>query len=200
MPAHQSVVARGSASTTLVSECGKYTQADPIGAGDLNVVAYAAGNPLRYTDPLGLFNVDNRIKKIATTSPGAICGSPFACSLVAATVYCNCHCDASIGHVVADATLLINGSLYYFNGPFGSIKKKTVDPTVKNAATAVAHEYNYHINPAIDAVAPLLKALESKGFNSESECQAECSSVAKAVNAAFSSMLKQTQDAENSNK
>jgi RHS repeat-associated protein len=179
---------------------GRYTQADPLGAGDLNVVAYAAGNPLRYADPLGLFNVDNRMKKIATMTPEAICGSPFACSLVAATVYCNCHCDASIGYVVADATLMINGSLYYFNGPFGSIKKKTVDPTVKDAATAIAHEYNYHINPAIDAVAPLLKALESKGFNSEGQCQAECSNVAKAVNAAFGSMLKQTQDAENSKK
>ena len=179
---------------------GRYTQADPIGAGDLNIIVYAAGNPLRHVDPFGLFNVDNRIKKIATMTPGAACGSPFACSLVAATVYCNCHCDAFIGRVVAAATLMINGTIYYFNGPFWSINKKTIDPTVKDAATAIAHEYNYHINPAINGIAPLLKALESKGFNSEGECRLECSNVAKTVNAAFASMLKQTQDAENSKK
>ncbi|HET9210780.1 MAG TPA: RHS repeat-associated core domain-containing protein, partial [Thermoanaerobaculia bacterium] len=181
-------------------EWGRYTQADPIGLGDLNVFGYAANNPLGYSDPEGLFNINNIIKQLPTSDPGASCGSPFACSLVTATAYCDCHCDDAVGAIVADATLLLTGRIYYFNGPFGKIHKTTVDPTVKDKATAIAHEYNYHINVAIDAVTPLLKNLEAMRFNSVEECRGKCSEVAKEVNSLFAATLHKTQADENAKK
>lgn len=43
------------ASTTLASECGKYTQPDPLGLhGGLNIYGYTKGNPIIDFDPLGL--------------------------------------------------------------------------------------------------------------------------------------------------
>jgi RHS repeat-associated protein len=56
---------------------GRYIQADPIGlAGDANPYAYAMGNALRYTDPLGLegvnlFNPNDRASPTANMLVGA---------------------------------------------------------------------------------------------------------------------------------
>jgi hypothetical protein len=143
---------------------------------------------------------DNRIREVASITPVAICGSRFACSIIMATVSCECHRRESIGDVTANAKLLLAGSIYYFNGPFAVIEYRAVDPTVRDSATAIAHEYAYHINPAINAVAPFLKTLESKGFDSQRECESECRNAAKAVTGLFASTLKQTQDAEKKNK
>jgi len=86
--------------------------------------------------------------------------------------------------------------MYVASGPFPYRGRRPVDPTVVNADTAIAHEYNIHINPAIAAVTPTINALEDKTFASEAECHAECDRASSAVNRMFRNTLRQTQQAE----
>jgi hypothetical protein len=93
--------------------------------------------------------------------------------------------------------LLIGGSMHIYSGPFSSLKKASkVDKSVKNFATAVDHEYRYHINIAIVGVDALLKQLEQTGFGSEAACYAGCAAVSGKVNKLFDSILQQTQAKE----
>lgn len=61
------------ASTTHASECGKYTQADPVGFfGGLNWYAYADGDPVNNADPFGLSSRKKKCIKIASEITGAL--------------------------------------------------------------------------------------------------------------------------------
>jgi hypothetical protein len=77
------------------------------------------------------------------------------------------------------------------------LQKKPKDTSVGNKASAVAHEYNTHILPAIAAVDGLLNTLETKAFMSESNCYAECSATSAKVSKLFKQVLQQTQKKEN---
>ncbi len=104
--------------------------------------------------------------------------------------------DACDANCVTDATLLLAGTIYYYNGPFAGLREKPRDPTVKDAASAISHEYTHHIDPALTAVEPLIKSLEAKGFTSKEECSGECSAVSSKVTALFRSTLAETQRKE----
>jgi hypothetical protein len=149
-----------------------------------------------YIDPLGLYEVSyGGITKKPTPMPEAICGSTYACSKVGAAVYC--HCDCVGGYVWASATVTVGGEMAYYSGPYGTLKKNPKDTTVNDAASAIAHEYNFQIYPAVYAADALLKQLEATAFSSDKECLAECSIVSMKVKKIFSDTLKQTQAAEN---
>jgi len=92
---------------------------------------------------------------------------------------------------------MVLGELWYFNGPFHTLNVKTIDPTVVDAFTARRHEYSYHINPAVLAVAGMIEKLESTGFESVGSCRAECASVSMKVANEFAKALRRTQANEN---
>ena len=90
--------------------------------------------------------------------------------------------------------------MYIFNGPWPTLKKQPKDKTVKDADSAIAHEYNVHINPAIAAVTPLIEDFEGKTFQSKGECEAECRQTQAKVNKLFAETLRATQKKENEGK
>ena len=120
-----------------------------------------------------------------------------ACTLgVLAWLSCKCICDS--GGYVAQPTLHIRGTLYYYTGNPKNLKTKPVDKSVVDPASSIAHEWNWHINLAIAAVDPVIKELEQKVFTTEAECQGACTqSYSPWVTSEFASYLKYTQYAEN---
>lgn len=113
----------------------------------------------------------------------------------AALVNCTCECTGEVWK--AKAELRIYGNMYIYNGPFPYRGRRPKDRSVHDAASAIAHEYNAHINPAIAAVTPLINGLEAKTFSSEAECQGACGQTSTAVNALFGKTLRDTQQKEN---
>lgn len=73
--------------------------------------------------------------------------------------------------------MFVNIEMYIYNGPIHRWMAK--DPTIVDFASAVAHEYNKHLNPAADAVEKWAKSwVVSKP--SMAECEAQCPTI-KAV-------------------
>jgi hypothetical protein len=138
----------------------RYTQADPIGG--VRPYAYADGNPIGAFDPYGLFTVVDRIARVPTLNLDSVCPpmTGGACTENATvSVLCDCNCDGTA--YVGTLTLYLTGRLYYYNAPFHSMqpRRRTANSTVINSATAIQHEYNYHINLAVESIRPTLEAI-----------------------------------------
>jgi len=178
---------------------GRFISEDPLEVnGGLDFYSYVQNGPLDYSDPKGLFTERNDIVQHRTLGIQNVCGAGTggACTAIkAALVICNC--ESECGGWKAKAELRIYGDMYIYSGIWSALPHKPKDKSVVDAKTAIAHEYNVHINPAIAAVTPLINNLEAKTFKSESECHAECDKTSGAVNKLFFQTLKATQEKEN---
>ena len=175
---------------------GRYTQADPFTLAP--TFAYALANPVGLADPLGLYVVDDQIKQVTTGSLSSVCppDSGGACT-VGVFANLSCTCSASCGGgFQAEATLHLKGTMYVFGGPFRSLKQKPFDKTVVDRATAIAHEYNWHINLAIKSVEPEIQALEARTYGSKEECEISCADTGVDVTQRFITNISRSQAIE----
>jgi RHS repeat-associated protein len=180
---------------------GRFTSQDPLSdASGVSAYAYAANAPAQRTDPLGLFSVVDRITKLKSLNIDASCGviSGGACTR-GGRAQLNCDCKGCGDSWHADTTLTISGTLYYYSGPFRQLNRRPVDTTVVDAASAIAHEYNAHINRAVEAVRPLAESYEAMPFRDEQLCSEMCGVVAAEVVPLFSRVLGMTQADEQGN-
>jgi RHS repeat-associated protein len=188
------------------SGIGRWISQDPAGFVDgTNLYAYVNNDPVDYLDPLGLFKIVDNIKKIPTlgiynvcppTSGGACVVDPFGYYVCTCT---DTDCTTPESKVKL-SELRLQGTLYVYSGPFPLLPKKPKDKSVKDKASAIAHEYDVHINPAIEAVRPIIEAFESKTFPSKASCQSECSATRGKVVKVFGETLAKTQQQENNSK
>jgi hypothetical protein len=180
---------------------GRFLAEDSIRfTGGVNFYGYGGNSPIDLADPLGFFAIRDSITRHSAVDIDPECGARTggACTLFrAALVLCNCISSQCGKKWKAEAELRIYGDMYVYSGPFPYKGRRPRDGTVHDAASAIAHEYNVHINPAIAAVTPLINALEAKTFDSKGECQTECDNTSGSVNRLFRQTLRQTQDAEN---
>jgi hypothetical protein len=175
---------------------GRYTQSDQ--AASAHPYSYVGSNPIGAIDPLGLFKVDKSgVKNIPSPQIMSICpGLGSACTFLKAYLKCDCECDGQGGYH-ANATLVLEGNLYYFPGNPKMLKTKPFDKTVVDPASSIAHEWNFHIHYAIDAVTPAIKQLESQNFASKEDCGIACTWTSLGfVESDFLFALKYTQAAE----
>jgi RHS repeat-associated protein len=180
---------------------GRFLSEDPIEFdGGFNFYTYVGNDPIGSSDPLGLFSMkDVRDELIIHRTLGVdqdcdqITGG--ACTRVkAALLVCTCSCSGSGWK--AKGELRIYGDIYVYSGPFATLRVRPKDKSVVDAKSAIAHEHNAHIKPAIDAVTPLINSLEQKPFRSKSECYSACDETSTLVNALFRTTLLETQRKE----
>ena len=175
---------------------GRFLSEDPIGGAEQNVYEYAFNEPTKLTDPSGLFAVVNNIILKPEMDLDYACNSAGACTTkVYASLTCDCKCEGA--QVRAMATLTLNGELHVFSGAFPYKGRHPKDRSVHDKQSAIAHEYNVHINQAVAAVTPAINGLEATKFNSESECQSGCGKTAGVVRDLFKRTLEQTVQGEN---
>lgn len=181
--------------TTIASECGKYTQADPFG---IPTYAYAISDPLSLADPFGLYAIDKSgVKAIPMLNIAASCPGLGSACTNGLFAWLSCECSCSENGYVPNPTLHIKGTLYYYPGNPAQLKATPTDPAVVSPATSILHEWDWHMNLAIQAVDAGIKELEEKTFTSADECQSVCTqSYSPWVHSVFASYLSYTQYVE----
>lgn len=169
---------------------GRFISEDPLGfGGGADFYAYVGDDPLDAVDPLGLFSIHDGIEQHGLSDIDAACG-PYlpglrppagACSKVIANVSCQCDCTKSGWKANVHISLL--GNIFFYNGDKWPYKNRipNSDTSVINAASAIAHEYSEHINPAAKDTEREARKLESKTFKSKDKCDKACEKADKSL-------------------
>jgi len=190
---------------TYVPSMGRYLQPDPMDRGDSNPYAYALNNPLRVVDPLGLWETDYGFSVTDFSwdqfNHGSPCplNSPACTQRYYASVSCDCHCEGG-SWSPRTVTLHARGQIFALTqmGWYQFQKgHRACDPLVHNRSTAIGHEFRQHILPSLDAVAPLVDALDDASFNNKEECESDCGRTSNAVAQGFREAMHDTQEQEN---
>jgi RHS repeat-associated protein len=180
------------------STIGRFLSEDPIGFdGGSNLYAYVSNSPVNSLDPLGLVEVNDRIRRVPMIDVDQTCrpGTGGACTVkVASVLLCRCECEA--GGWKLKSELRIFGDLYYTNNVINIRKRNPKDKTVVDPRSAIAHEYDVHINPAIAAVKQVVEPFEAKTFESKQKCGDACDSLSKSIPLLFGNTLVETQTQE----
>jgi RHS repeat-associated protein len=182
---------------------GRYTQADPLETGANNSFLYAAGSPIVYLDPLGLWETDislpvTLLSYVQFSLEHCQGAGPACTKLSAVYIYCECHCLDNGLYSPQVVHLVVRGQKYLLqpqDWPY--MRRKPVDTSVQDPSSAVHHELAWHIDPAIDAVRPFLDDLDDMQFVSKQDCDRHCQRVSVWVKRRFLGALKATQAAEN---
>jgi RHS repeat-associated protein len=184
-------------------QLGRFISEDPAGfEAGMNFYAYVHNSPIDFADPTGSFTVDRSgLKQQRTLFIDGPCGAGTggACTRMD---YVGVKADCAKGKCSDDwkataVALVEQGTMYIYNGPWNTLRLPPKDKSVVDAKTAIAHEFNVHINPAEAAVAPLLNAFEAKTFKSKEDCIIEHGRLTPIVRSLFNQTLRETQQREN---
>jgi RHS repeat-associated protein len=171
----------------------RWISEDPAGlAGGSNFYRYVSNDPIAHVDPLGLFDVSmtwkERIVPQDWIREGAI-----ARSQVGAAATCWCVGSGCDWRLFTKLILEVRVEL-----PARVTRRPSVDKSVVDTASARAHEYLFHLAPAIRAAQDAAIPYELRTYRSESACLGACSGAKQALLDAFWRVLRGTQRYEDS--
>jgi len=93
--------------------------------------------------------------------------------------------------------LRLYGEIWITTEQFPYKGRHPVDRSVVDADTALAHEYNFHINPAIASVRSIINAFARRAFRSEQEIKDAYILLVTQVSTRFRHSMRNTQIREN---
>jgi RHS repeat-associated protein len=179
---------------------GRWLSEDPAGRDRLgNLYTYARNDPVSFMDPYGLVEVDRTYVKVRRavdidgmcandSAPAGACFRPD--NPYGAFVTHTCKCDTLA------FTLKPFGTIFVYSGPFPYKNRTPKDKSVTDAASAIAHEWATHIEPAIAEAKSILEPYERQ-YESTKECHDAADEAIGLALPAFKRVLDETQENEN---
>lgn len=166
---------------------GRWTSEDPAGlSAGANLYRYVANSPVDFADPLGLVQVRHAAIDLVIEYGNfdQQCASPKnptgrnagACASVGAAAFGHCEEERQSNCTTkfrAKEILMLFGKVHVYNGQWPYLGRRPGrDKSVVDFNSALAHEFQVHILPAMRAALKILEKLESRQFNTKEQCDA----------------------------